>query len=297
MRIFAKPHKFLAVSAVLLFVSATPTLAQQYAGSRNPLIGTVGDLDTSKLRSRVTSAFNLRFGPAGLFAGADVFDIPSYKPFIYPLPNFSSSEDYTGVSFDDYLEQVARSYGHSIERYLGEFAFQNEYSMTNGVPLYEGYQDLGQVSNYLNIGGLNLVNTAFPDFASNSVSELLTKLNDIALRRIHERDFAAGGGFLPFDKPTIPNDPQDDKPFIPLPVPGTPPAPDTSTDNNDIANLANEIVGGGALTLNNTGSLNLEGNNIVGENLTVANVAVVPEPATLGLLALGTGLMLGRRRR
>lgn len=90
MRFFAKPTKCLVVSAVLLFVSAAPVLAQQFASSGNSEVGTVGDLDQSKLRSRVTSNYALRFGPQQLFAGSEVFSFPTFRPFIFSLPNFGS---------------------------------------------------------------------------------------------------------------------------------------------------------------------------------------------------------------
>ncbi len=304
MRFFAKPCKYFVVPAVLLFASATPTLAQQFAGSQNSRIGTIGDLSSSKLRSRTASSFNLQLGPAALFAGSDVFNIPSFRsfsPFTFPLPDFSGSQDFTDVSFGDYLQTLADRFNLAdAATYRSFFLAQNEFTLSNGgTPLFFLFGDLQQ---------------QFFSAPSTIQPFLITTLNNTAFDRLHQQAFLAGGGFLQFGPPTIPTDPKDKppvfvplpndgtigpdgKPFVPFPVPGAETTTDTPTDTNDVANLATEIVGGGTLNVDSTGSLTLEGNSVVGESRTAANVAVVPEPATLGLLTLGTALMLGRRRR
>lgn len=273
MRNFTMPYKCLVMSATLLFVSAAPALAQQYMHPGNSEIGTVGDLDASKVKSRVARTYNLQFGPAAIFAGSEVYDIPSYKPFIFPLPNFGSNHNYTGVSFEEYLEQVARSYNQSIDEYLFGFITQNEYTV-----------DTGYIPNY------------------NEVIQL------------HQSDFRAGGGYVPLGEPTIPNKPQDlpdefeplpndgtigpdGKPYEPLPTPGA-----DATSLADDAALATEIAAGSTLNASGTSSLNLDGgvlevSSASQSSFSAANVAVVPEPASLCLLTLGTATLLGRRRR
>lgn len=252
-----------AVAALLLLVSAVPVQAQQFDYfNTNSEVGTIGDMDDGKIKPPVNKVYRLNFGAAPLFAGSELYDPPSFKPYIFPLPDFSSRNEYFDISFEDYLNQVASSYGLSLNDYLFQFQFQNEVTAEN------------------------------PDFIPTFQQVI----------QVHQNDFRAGGGFLPFDKPTIPQKPQDDpdafEPLDPIfrPLPTGDDTTETESDINNDASLASQIVGGGTLTLDNTGSLTLEGNNIVGEGLTVANVAVVPEPATLGLLTLGAVIMLGRRR-
>jgi hypothetical protein len=302
---------FLAVAASLLFVTIAPVEAQQYRGSGNNVIGTIGDLPTGKVTSRTSRSFGLNYSRLGLFGDAEVYPVyDGPNPYIYPLPSFGSRQDYTGISFEEYLEQVAKSYGHSVERYLSEFTFQNEYSMANGVPLYEGFQDLSQVAQYYRIGGLELIKTYFPDYASDNADELFKKISDEALKRVHENDFRAGGGFLPLGDPIdpqdvpptfepLPNDGTigpDGEPYEPLPVPGE---EDDTDDLNDTAALAAEVAQSSTLDQAAAASLAAEtlGLSESSSASGSASVALVPEPATIGLLTLGAGAMLGRRRR
>lgn len=274
MRFSITSKMFLVAAAALFLVPATPTHAQFFAGTGNSRIGTIGDIDGSRLANRVNRSFGLNLSTLGLFGDAEVFpEFRPPRPFIFSLPNFSSSQDFTGVSFNDYLERVAGSFGLSVNDYLLQFQFQNEVSAAN-----PGF---------------------IPTFQQ--------------VIQAHQSDFLAGGGFLPFAPPRVPADPRD-KPgeFTPIePIFTTPLIPatgagsetDTTTDTNDVANLATEIVDG-TLNIDDSGALTLSTGNVLVESTSAnqsaasaANVAVAPEPATLGLLTLGTGMMLGRRRR
>jgi hypothetical protein len=256
---------FPVVAALLLLVAAAPVQAQWFDYyNTNSEIGTIGDLADSKIKSPVNKVYRLNFGASPLFAGSELYDPPSFKPYIFPLPDFGSTNEYFGVSFEEYLNKVAGSYGLSLDTYLFQFQYQNEYTATYGyVP---------------------------------QLSEVI---------QVHQNDFVAGGGFLPFGDPTIPQKPQDDpnefEPLDPIfrPLPTGDDTTETESDINNDANLASEIVGGGTVNIDESGTVTLDGNLLVGDSASqsAASVAVVPEPATLGLLTLGTGLLLGRRRR
>lgn len=153
----------------------SPAEAQQYRGSGNSRVSTIGDMPSGLLKARVRRGYSLNFSNLGLFGDAEVYPVydatnaPAY--FIFPLPDFSGAGlDFTGMSFDSYLDMVARSYeSTSVGDYLLQFIYQNEFTAQTGyTPQY---------------------------------SEVI---------QVHQNDFLAGGGYLPLSGgPTIPVDPDD----------------------------------------------------------------------------------------
>lgn len=259
-----------AVSAMLTLTTA-PADAQQATRNGNNRIGTIGDLAAGKLNPNIRRLRGLNFATLGLFGDAEVFgQFNAPRPFIFPLPDFSGAGlDFTGVSFDEYLTLVANSYRlTSSADYLLLFQFQNEVSALN------------------------------PDF--------VPTFNQVI--QAHQQDFLAGGGFLPFGAPTIPTPPAPEpEPFVPFePVFTTPLVPVTTvTQNTSSAGLlAAEIAPGDTLNIASPHelSLDLDTGLVVLASASqpaspAANVSVVPEPATLGLLTLGATALLTRSRR
>ncbi|GAB4197277.1 MAG: hypothetical protein Kow00105_11370 [Phycisphaeraceae bacterium] len=264
MRVYFSCKSLLALTLVVMFVAAPTAQAQQFRGSGNSKIPTIAEMPGSKLKPRIRQSFGLNLRPLGLFRDAEVFDFGTFRPFIFPLPNLSSREEFIDISFEEYLEKVAGSYGLDVGTYLTQFQFQNEFTAQNPffVPTFDQVID------------------------------------------VHRQDFAAGGGFLPLPEPTIPQppaeEPADD--FEPLePIFTTPLTPLTGTDSStttaDVAALAQNIVGNDVPVGDGDGAdapiLPVGASQSAAP---VANVTLVPEPASLGLLSMGASLLLIRRR-
>ncbi len=262
--------------SALITLGAAPVQAQQYAGTRNSRIGTLGDISANKINVKTSTTFGLNFRTLGLFGDSEGFGQFSFpRPFIFALPDFSGAgHDFDGVTFDEYLNFVANSYELSDSSdYLFRFQVQNEVSAANPgfVPTFQQVIDA------------------------------------------HQQDFVAGGGFLPLSGiPVTPTNPDDlPAPFEPLGPPFTPfptgaaadptgttdPPDTTGTDDTSAATL---LAGSGVLTgteLADALDLIEQGSASQAAAQQAANVAVVPEPATLGLLVAGATVLVGRRRR
>jgi len=260
-----------AGAAAVLTLSVTPAQAQQFTGFRNSRVGTNGDISSIKLRPQIRPLPGLNFSTLGLFGDAEVvgqFNFP--QPFIFALPDFAGAGlDFTGVSFPDYLTLVANSYDlASSTDYLQRFQFQN------------------------------IVTAQNPGFIPTFQQVI----------QAHQQDFLAGGGFLPLSgTPVTPTKPEDLPPtFTPIdPVFTTPLIPkttgagnpDTNTDTSSAGELAGVIGDATGLTLDNTTGLAIPAGASQAAAAAAASVSVVPEPAALGLLAMGSFALLGRVRR
>jgi PEP-CTERM motif len=271
--------KLLCIAAVSAMITLTASTAdaQQVARNGNRKVSTIGELQRGKLNPNIRRLRGLNFSTLGLFADSEVFgQFNAPQPFIFPLPDFSGAGlDFTGVSFDEYLTLVANSYELTDSSdYLFRFQFQNEVSAVNPgfVPTFD------------------------------------------QVVQAHQQDFVNGGGFLPFADPTNPTVPEPKPdPFVPLdPIFTTPLIPKTpvasASDSSPVASaglLAAEIANASADpdTLAPASASLAES---TASNLTLGNwnpgtpagaVSVVPEPATLGLLALGATVLMARSRR
>ncbi len=220
-----------AVAVMIMVAVAAPASAQQYAGTRNQEIGTVGDMPAFLLKPNTKATrLSLRFGPAQLFGDSEVFSFNPPRPFVFPLPDFAERGfDFTDMTYEEYLTFVANSYELQVPLdYLFRFQIQNS------------------------------VTAEFPDF--------IPTFDDIT--SVHQSDFLAGGGYLPLPGgPTIPS-----PPFTGLPFPGLP-DPNATAESDLIDSVSASAS----------------------QQLAAASVAV-PEPATVGLLALGVAGCLVRRR-
>jgi PEP-CTERM motif len=314
--VFSKLSSLMAVSAVLTVGVVEPVQAQLYSGTRNSRIGTLGDLTGQKLRPQLRGLPGLNFSTLGLFGDAEVFGQFSFpRPFIFALPNFSGAGlDFNGVTFEEYLTLVANSYELSDSSdYLNRFSFQNPNSVVGNLLLNEspslsaefdqrltgeidrlraqfGVDDLNNLPPEL----LPSVNLSFQSFRFNLIQEL----EILAPERLHKEDFVAGGGFLPLvGEPVTPINPDDividDPVFTPFPTDAL--ADPTGTDTS----VEELLTDAGILTdieLNDALELIDQVSASQAAPQTAANVSVVPEPATLGLLVAGAMAVVGRRR-
>lgn len=117
----------------------------------------------------------------------------------------------------------------------------------------------------------NSVTAEFPDFIP-SLDQVYS---------VHQQDFLAGGGYLPLPgEPTIPGEPYVELPDPTLPDITLPEPPFDPLDDPTIPGasaIADEVTSSASQQM-------------------AAAVSVVPEPATLGLIALGAAGCLIRRR-
>ncbi len=307
-----------AGAATLLVLTTTPAQAQQFSGFRNSRVGTLGDLSSIKLRPLIRPLPGLSFSTLGLFGDAEAFR-PFEAPdlFIFAIPNFSGAGlDFNGVTFDEYLNLVANSYEVSDrDIYKNAFLFNNSYSVANNRNFFNFYDDLTGVFD-LFLTDRQAFFDANPQLTANDrirftldPSALPSDLNDAAFNRIHAGDFLAGGGFFPLSgDPVTPTNPEDvPPPFEPIdPVFTTPLIPktagagdsDTNTDTSSAGELAGIIGDSTGLTLDDTtGLAAVPASASQAAAAPAASVSVVPEPATLGLLAVGSLALFGRSRR
>ncbi len=269
--------KISLVVTVLTLVAAYPVHAQQYRGSGNTRIATIGDLARGKLKSQTY----LSFSTLGLFGDAEaylVYEPPN--PFSFPMPDLSSKGyDFSDVAYEDYLQLLASAYRTpDTDTYTQMFIAQNAYSLNTGDPLFYAYNDLVNMTYDVNLYndyveaiqdydgylqyGFSYFSYYYPDENPyEHYFQLLSDLEGYAFDIVHKFDFINGGGYFPLeDDPINPDDLFDplDPPYIPDPD-YTPITPVTSSQSETTS-------------------------------------AVVPEPATLGLVAFGLGGVLIRRR-
>lgn len=259
---------FASVAAALLLATATPSQAQQYAGA-NERIGTIGDIASSKLRPGIRSIPGLNFSTLGLFADAEVYDYSMPSPFVFPMPVFGySGWDFSHDNYEDYLNTVASAYDLADgQTYRDWFVAQNVYSMTNGLPLLSGFDDLSQKYTFYQTYGDMFFQYYYPD---ENPATLFRDLNYEAFDRLHQADFMAGGGFYPFVDKAIP-EPIVTDPFVPFE--GDPVIPTTL-----------DAVQAEAASASQSASQ-------------AAAVVAVPEPATLGLMTLGATMLMTRSKK
>ncbi len=306
--------KLLCVAAVsaLPVLAGTPVHAQQFAGFSNTRVATAGDLATGgKLNPRIRALPGLNFSTIGLFGDSEVFgQFSAPRQFIFALPDFSGAGlDFSEMTFDEYLNLVANSYELADSAdYLARFTFQNPLS-TTGNFLFTDFPDLiaefngrraGEVNrleaqfgvtdlNELPPQLLSVINAQFQSFESAVIQSLESRAAEV----LHEEDFTAGGGFLKFTERPAPTGGD-----VPLDGPLTPRGDGDTSDTSDDGQLASDI----APIVDSLGGDNGGADIVVPTSASqgqtqAANVSVVPEPATLGLLALGATAMLVRRRR
>ena len=273
MRISVLTKIVLAAAAALILIPDTPAQAQRYRGGRNSVVGTIGDMPDSKFRAQTRRSFD-RFSTRGLFGGSEfLFEPFDRRIFVYPMPVFSDAgHDFTGKSFDEYLNIVAGSYGlTNAGDYLFRFQVHNAFTIEfDYVPTFD---------------------------------EVLN---------VHQTDFLAGGGYLPIPgDPTIPTDPDDlPKPFEPIePIFTQPLIPrDTADQDTGDAGTTVDVVETAALaadiaaTLDDPATAQALLDAVAPASASQAAqqapaVAVVPEPASLALITLGAAGVLSRARR
>ncbi len=312
--------RLLCAAAVLALpvLAATPAQGQFFTGFSNTRIATAGDMATGgKLNPRIAQLPGLNFSTLGLFGDAEVFGQFSFpRPFIFALPDFSGAGlDFTETSFNEYLTLVANSYRIAdTDTYKNSFLFTNSFSITNNRNFFGFYDDLqgafdlfqADLGAFLNANPQLTVNERIR-FATDPTA-LPSDLNDAAFNRIHGADFLAGGGFPGFGAPFTPTGTVGDS-SVPLPGPLTPPgdADDSgtgsgSTDTAGISEFAAAIAPvDDGLDDGSPGDGDTEflaaASASQAQPTPAANVSVVPEPATLGLLAMGGFALLGRSRR
>ncbi len=266
---------------VLSLVAAYPVQAQQYRGSGNTKIRTIGDLKRSKIQLDAGIQTYLTFSTLGLFGDADsyaVYEAPN--PFSFPMPDLSGSGfDFSEMSYEEYEKLIASAYHLSdVELYKNMFTGQNAYTLNTGNPLFYAYNDLVNMTYDINLyndyveaiqdydGYLQYGFSYFSYYYPNEnpydhYFKLLSDLEGYAYDIVHKYDFINGGGYIPLDgDPVVPGDLIDDNDgFEPLDPIFTPITPASASQDE-------------------------------------ATSAVVPEPATLGLISLGLGGVLIRRR-
>lgn len=273
----------LAVVAMVA-VDVAPVQAQQYAGTRNSRQNSIGDIDSNKLNAKVRSVPGLRFGPGALFVDSEIYgQFSAPRPFIYSLPQYSSAGlSFDGVTYPEYLNLVANSYGLSdTDLYKNLFLFGNSFSVNNQANFYEQYDDLVDIQQFF-INDFAAFGDAFELTIEEQVryltdpSALPSDLNDAAFDRAHQQDFLTGGGFFPLSggPVTAGKDPE----FTPLPT------------NDPVGDTSAATLLEGADILNQASA-----SQEAPESAPV--VSAVPEPATLGLLVAGATALIGRRRR
>ncbi len=294
--------------ALMGAVDVAPVQAQQYAGTSNSRQSSIGDIDQKKLNAQIEKLPGLNFGTIGLFGDAEVFVFPGApRPFIYSLPQYADSGlSFDGVSYNEYLNLVANSYGLTdTELYKYLFLNSNSFSVANQANFYQQYGDLVGIHQLFlsdfsafqatyNLGTETLVRYLTDPFA------LPSDLNDAAFDRAHQLDFLAGGGYFPLpNTPITPNtDPVDPPEFEPFPT-NDPVATDETADPAADTSAATLLEGADVLTDDELADA-LDILNQASASQDAADsapvVSVVPEPATLGLLLAGATALIGRRR-
>ncbi len=313
----------LAVAAVLCLAPA-PAQAQQIVGNGNSRVGVNGEnIIFGKLRAPTSRQFGfnsgLSFSTLGLFGDADPFAFNFPSPFIFPLPVTGQFDDeqFIGVSFEDYMLNVAKSFGFDdADQYKDAFLATNNFTLLNRAPLFFSDDALkaqwdSEGDDFRDRTFSQQVIDQFPDLVSLQVNDFkstrISLFDDEAFKREHEQDFLDGGGFLVFN---VIDDgvPPDFVPFDPVGnvfPPILPPAPIDTGDGGDGDTLSQEqiqqIADDAAPNSTEPGITNgVEAVFAAPSSASLALPAthnIVPEPATLGLLALGIAPLLGRSRR
>lgn len=185
------------VAAAAMLMQTAPAQAQYRVGSGNSEIGTIGDIPTINLSPKIKQLPGLNLRPVGLFPDSEIYPYfdpdNAPAPFIFGLPNFGETMDFTGVTFEEYLETVARSYR------VQDLTYGTSFSDV------DVYFDL--------FTRQNEVTHEFPDFIP-TFSQVL---------QVHQQDFLAGGGYLPIPNETrqAVDPPEDPIEFEPFPNDGT----------------------------------------------------------------------------